>query len=329
METRRLGELNVSAIGLGCMNMSFGYGKPDPQECERALQQALDVGYTFLDTASAYGMGHNEKLIGRVLGAQRNKFVLASKCGIKIDDKGGRYVDCTPENVRRSCEQSLGNLQTDCIDLYYLHRLDQNVPIEDSVGELSRLVEEGKIRCIGLSEMSTKTLRRAHAVHPVTAVQSEYSLWTRDPEYKMLDACSELGIGFVPFSPLGRGFLTGVIHANTAYDDMDMRRFMPRFLGDNLHANLQLLASLKQLAQRNKCTVAQFALAWLLAQGDKNMVPIPGTKHVDYVIENAGASEVKISCEDLQAARELFDGDAVKGPRYAPEFEISLDPEDD
>lgn len=328
MHTRKLGELEVSAIGLGCMNMSFGYGTPDPEECERALHKSLDVGYRFLDTASAYGMGHNEQLIGRVLKSKRHQFILASKCGIKIDENGGRFVDCSPANIRQTCEQSLTNLQTDCIDLYYLHRLDHNIPIEDSVGELSRLVEEGKIRCIGLSEISSKTLRKAHAVFPVTAVQSEYSLWTRDPENKVLAACKELGIGFVPFSPLGRGFLTGAVSADTDYGDMDMRAFMPRFTGDNLLTNLQLVEQLKSLAQRNNCTPGQFSLAWLLAQGEDSVVPIPGTKHVAYVEENAAAAEINISVEDLTAAGNLFAGDAVKGPRYAKEFEISLDPED-
>ncbi len=328
MQTRQLGELTVSAIGLGCMNMSFGYGVPDPEECERALLGALDVGYTFLDTASAYGMGHNEQLIGRVLKQRRQEFVLASKCGIIIDDDGKRNVDCTPANVRKSCEQSLANLQTDCIDLYYLHRLDHNVPIEDSVGELSRLVEEGKIRCIGLSEISTKTLRRAHAVHPVTAVQSEYSLWTREPEYKMLDACRELGIGFVPFSPLGRGFLCGVIDADTEYGEMDIRVFMPRFKGEALAHNLQLQAQLNALAGDNGCTPGQFALAWLLAQSDGTLVPIPGTKHLAFVRENAGAADLVIDPADLQRAGEIFAPDAIQGNRYGEGFEISLDPED-
>ena len=328
MQTRTLGELKVSAIGLGCMNMSFGYGVPDPEECERALLRALDVGYTFLDTASAYGMGHNEQLIGRVLKQRRQEFVLASKCGIMIDDKGGRYVDCTPENVRKTCEQSLQNLQTDCIDLYYLHRLDHNVPIEDSVGELSRLVEEGKIRCIGLSEVSSKTLRKAHAVHPVTALQSEYSLWTRNPEYKTIDACRELGVGFVPFSPLGRAFLCGVIDADTEYGEMDMRAFMPRFQGEALQHNLGLQAQLNELASNNNCTPAQFALAWLLAQSDGSHVPIPGTKHLAFVEENAAAAELSISSEDLQRAAEIFAPDAVQGNRYGEGFEISLDPED-
>ncbi len=328
MESRKLGKLSVSALGLGCMNMSFGYGKPDPDECERALHKALDVGYTFFDTASAYGMGHNEQLIGRVLKSKRKQMVLASKCGIKIDDKGGRFVDCTPKNVRESCETSLKDLQTDVIDLYYLHRRDHNVPIEDSVGELSRLVDEGKIRAIGLSEISTTTLRKAHAVHPISAVQSEYSLWTREPEYKMLAACKEMGVGFVPFSPLGRGFLTGIISVETEYDDMDMRRFMPRFLGEDLTANLKLMKELIVLSQDNNCTPAQFSLAWLLAQGEGTLVPIPGTKHVAYAVENALATELSISADDFNRAGEIFNVNAVKGPRYAKEFEISLDPED-
>lgn len=328
METRQLGDLTVSALGLGCMNMSFGYGRPDPDESLRTLDRAIDVGYTFFDTASAYGMGHNEQLLGEVLASRRNQLVLASKCGILIDDKGGRYVDCTPANVRKSCEQSLTYLQTDCIDLYYLHRLDHNVPIEDSVGELSRLVEEGKIRKIGLSEISTATLRKAHAVHPVTAVQSEYSLWSRDPEYKMLDACEEMGIGFVPFSPLGRGFLTGHVSTATEYDDMDIRQYMPRFLGDALPANLKLMQALQPLVDKYQCTPAQFSLAWLLAQRNGTLVPIPGTKHADFAEENAAATQLKIDAADLQAASDIFNADAVHGPRYGQGFEISPDPED-
>lgn len=328
MHTRKLGELEVSAIGLGCMNMSFGYGVPDPDECERTLCQALDVGYTLFDTASAYGMGHNEQLIGRILKGRREEMVLSSKCGIMIDDKGGRYVDCSPANIRKSCEASLSNLQTDHLDLYYLHRRDQNVPIEESVGALSRLVEEGKIRAIGLSEVSTATLRRAHKTHPITAVQSEYSLWTRDPENKMLACCDELNIGFVPFSPVGRGILTGAVSAASEFDDADMRQFMPRFSGENFKANLALVEQLKALAENNDCTLAQFSLAWLLAQRNGSLVPIPGTKHADYMKENAAATEIKLQQSDIILAGEIFTEDAVQGPRYAKEFEISPDPEE-
>lgn len=328
MKTRQLGELRVSAIGLGCMSMSFGYGPGDDEESRRTLHRALDVGYTFLDTASVYGMGHNEKLIGETLKGRRNEFVLASKCGISVSDDGGRSVDCSPDAIRRTCEASLTHLQTDVIDLYYLHRRDHTVPIEDSVGTLADLVGEGKIRCIGLSEMSSTTIRRAHAVHPVTAVQSEYSLWTRDPEHRVLASCEELGIGFVPFSPVGRGFLCGTLHANSGFGEGDIRARLPRFQGDNYSANLALLADYLQIAADNQCTPAQLALAWVLAQGD-SLVPIPGTRHVAFVEENAVAAELDIPAAELARAGELISPAAVRGPRYAPEFEISLDPEED
>lgn len=326
MKTRRIGDMEIGAVGLGCMSMSFGYGAPDEKESEQALHRALDVGYTFLDTASAYGLGHNEKLIGRVLKDRRDEYTLASKCGILVLEDGGRAVDCTPENVRKTCEESLKNLQTDVIDLYYLHRKDQNVPIEESVGAVADMVKEGKVRHIGLSEVSSITIRKAHAEHPITALQSEYSLWTRDPEGKVLDACRELGIGFVPFSPLGRAFLSGKVGADYEYDDYDIRSFMPRFSGDNLKANLALVRELETIAADNNCTAAQLSLAWVLAQDD-NFVPIPGTKHVSFVEENAAAAELNISTADLQRAGEIFAGDAVQGPRYAPGFEVSLDPE--
>lgn len=328
MKTRQLGELQVSEIGLGCMSMSFVYGAGDDEESRRALHRALEVGYTFLDTASVYGMGHNEKLIGETLKDKRDQFVLASKCGISVSEDGGRSVDCTPDNIRRTCEASLANLQTDVIDLYYLHRLDHNVPIEDSVGTLAELVAEGKIRYIGLSEMSSSTIRAAHAVHPVTAVQSEYSLWTREPEHRVLQACEELGIGFVPFSPVARGFLCGALHAGSVFGDGDMRQWMPRFQGDDYRHNCELLGEYLQIAADNHCTAAQLALAWVLSRGD-TLVPIPGTRHVAYVEENAGAAEIQIPAADLARAGELISPLRVQGARYAPEFEISLDPERD
>lgn len=325
MQSRQLGPLKVSAIGLGCMSMSQSYGPADRKESERTLHRALDVGYSFLDTASLYGVGHNESLIGEVLAGRRREFVLASKCGIVVRN-GKRAIDCTPENVRRTCEESLRRLKTDVIDLYYLHRRDFNVPIEDSVGALADLVQAGKIRCIGLSECSSGTIRRAHRVHPVCAVQSEYSLWTRDPEYKVLEACKELGIGFVPFSPLGRAFLTGAITDMSRLEPDDMRQTMPRFLGENLRHNLQTLGGLQQIAERNHCTAAQLSLAWLLAQDD-SFVPIPGTKHVCFVEENAAAADLSISNADLNEAGKLFAAHAVLGDRYAPSHMISLDPD--
>ena len=246
MRTRKIGPFEVSAIGLGCMSMSQAYGKPDPEESERALHRALDVGYTFLDTASVYGLGHNEKLIGRVLHEKRASFVLASKCGIIVDPKkGGRGADGRPESIRTTCEQSLANLRTDVIDLYYLHRRDHSVPIEESVGALADLVAEGKIRTIGLSEISSTTLRRAHAVHPITAVQSEYSLWTREPEQRVLAACEELGVGFVPFSPLGRAFLTGKVRSIDTLDEHDMRRDMAALHRRRLRAQPRAVGRLR------------------------------------------------------------------------------------
>jgi aryl-alcohol dehydrogenase-like predicted oxidoreductase len=327
MRTRTLGLFDVSAIGLGCMSMSQAYGKPDLKESERALHRALDVGYTFLDTASIYGLGHNEKLIGRVLREKRASFVLASKCGITADPKtGARGVDGRPASIKRTCEQSLANLQTDVIDLYYLHRRDHAVPIEDSVGALAELVAEGKIRAIGLSEVSSTTLRRAHATHPITAVQSEYSLWTREPEHRVLATCEELGVTFVPFSPLGRAFLCGTVRSPADLETHDMRKEMPRFMGDHFRHNLALLDDFGTLAEQNGCTMAQLALAWVLAQS-ASLIPIPGTKHVAYVEENAGAADLDVSDDDLRRAGALVNPDTVHGDRYAPAQRISLDPE--
>lgn len=326
MQTRELGPLRVSALGLGCMSMSQSYGPADRDESQRCLHRALDIGYTFLDTASLYGLGHNETLIGEVLGARRREFILASKCGI-INKDGKRAVDCTPASIHKTLNDSLRRLRTDVIDLYYLHRRDFNVPIEESVGALAEAVQAGKIRYIGLSECSSETIRRAHREHPICAVQSEYSLWTRDPEYKVFDCCEELGIGFVPFSPLGRAFLTGAVRDMSSLGDDDMRQTMPRFQGDNFQHNLQMLDELATIARRNDCTLAQLALAWVLAQ-HPNFVPIPGTKHVRYVEENAAAVELHIEPGDLQRAGEIFTETAVRGDRYAKSHMISLDPDD-
>jgi aryl-alcohol dehydrogenase-like predicted oxidoreductase len=325
LQKRKLGELEVSAIGLGCMSMSQAYGKPNREESERVLQRALDVGYTFLDTASIYGLGHNETLIGEVLKSRRNEFVLASKCGIIVKE-GRRGVDCRPESVRATCEESLQRLQTDVIDLYYLHRKDPQVPIEESVGELARLKSEGKIRHLGLSEVSSTTLRKACGEHQITAVQSEYSLWTRDPEQKVLVACEELGVGFVPFSPLGRAFLSGRVVDMNDLEAGDMRHGMPRFKEDNLQANLAMLEEFKSLAEDNHCAPSQLALAWVLAQGE-TLVPIPGTKHVEFLEENAAAADLVISDADIERAGEIINADTVSGDRYARSQMISLDPE--
>ncbi|NKB33164.1 MAG: aldo/keto reductase [Pseudomonadales bacterium] len=325
MQERNIGALKVSAIGLGCMSMSQGYGAADRDESERALHRALDVGYTFLDTASVYGVGHNETLIGEVLGSRRDEFTLASKCGI-INRDGKRGVDGSPENIKQTLEESLQRLGMEYIDLYYLHRRDFNVPIEESVGALADEIRSGKIGHIGLSECSSETLRKAHGEHPICAVQSEYSLWTRDPEYKVLECCKELGIGFVPFSPLGRAFLAGVVRDAEVLEEGDMRKTMPRFTGENIEHNLKLVDEFLTIAADNSCTAAQLALAWVMAQ-DPDFVPIPGTKHVKFVEENAAAVDLNISETDLDRAGELFAADAVKGERYHPSQMISLDPD--
>ncbi len=324
MKTVKLGELEVSAIGLGCMGMSQAYGEADLAESERTLHRSLDIGCTFLDTANAYGMGHNEELIGRVLKDRRNEIQLATKFGISIKD-GVRGIDGHPDQIEDRCNESLSRLQTDVIDLYYLHRLDPKIPIEDSVGAMSRLVEAGKVRYLGLSEISSKTLRRAHAVHPISAVQSEYSLWTRDPEAHVLPACEELGVGFVPFSPMGRAILTGNIKAG---DDIsgkgDMRKSMPRFQEENLDKNLQLVEQLGEIASARGCTSGQLGLAWLLSKSNY-IAPIPGTKRVKYLEENVAAAELELSAEDISSLDELFAPDKIAGERYVAAGMASLD----
>jgi len=326
MKTRKLGQFEVSAIGLGCMSMSQAYGSADLKESERALKRALDVGYTFFDTASVYGDGHNEELVGRVLGPERNRYILASKCGIVSKPGGGRGIDGRPETIKQTCEDSLRRLGTDVIDLYYLHRRDFNVPIEDSVGALAELVTEGKIRSIGLSEVSSVTLRRAHQVYPVTAVQSEYSLWTRNPEYRVLEACRELGITFVPFSPLGRAFLTGAIRdVDRDLEENDLRRRMPRFQGRDFEDNLMLLKEFERIARDNKCSMAQLALAWVLSRENGTLVPIPGTKHVKYVEENAAAVDLRISPGDLARAGMIINAETVSGARYPADSPVPVD----
>lgn len=325
MRTAALGALKVSAIGLGCMGMSQAYGEADPAEAERTLHRALDIGVTFLDTANAYGLGHNESLIGRVLKERRQQIVLATKFGIVRRDDGSRGIDGHPDRVAARCDESLARLQTDVIDLYYLHRLDPAVPIEDTVGAMADLVKAGKVRHLGLSEVSARTLRRAAAVHPIAAVQSEYSLWTRDPEAHVLPACRELGVGFVPFSPLGRAMLTGAIDGEKAIAGKgDMRKAMPRFQGDNLAHNLDLVAELGRIAERRGCSRGQLALAWLLAQGT-DIAPIPGTKRVSYLEENAAAADLQLDGAELAEIDGLFRQERIAGERYAPEGMRSLD----
>ncbi len=318
-----LGGFEVSCIGLGCMGMSQSYGKADLAESERTLLRALELGVTFLDTANAYGAGHNESLIGRVLKARRKEFVLATKFGITISADGRRGVDGSPAQVATRCDESLQRLQTDVIDLYYLHRLDPNVPIEDTVGAMAALVRAGKVRYLGLSEVSAATLRRAHAVHPIAAVQSEYSLWTRDPEGHVLPACRELGIGFVPFSPLGRAMLTGRLSADVI-DERDMRKDMPRFQGENFAANTRLVDALADVAKQKGATPGQLALAWLLAQPG-TIAPIPGTKRVSYLEENVAAAAVALSAAEVAHIDGLFAAERVVGARYAPAAMKSID----
>jgi len=325
MNKRRLGALEVSAVGLGCMGMSQSYGEADPAESERTLHRALDIGVTFLDTANVYGFGHNEELIGRVLSSRRSEMVLATKFGFLAKEGGGLQIDGHPARVEARCDESLRRLKTDVIDLYYLNRLDPQVPVDETVGAMARLVEAGKVRHLGLSEVSARTLRKAHAVHPITAVQSEYSLWTRDPEEHVLPACRELGVGFVPFSPLGRAVLTGAIAGEEAVaGERDFRRNMPRFQGDNLASNLELVEALGDLADAKGCTRGQIALAWLLAQGDF-IVPIPGTKRVKYLEENAAAASIELTDAELAEIDDLFAPENVAGDRYAPELMRMLD----
>jgi aryl-alcohol dehydrogenase-like predicted oxidoreductase len=327
MDKRKIGPFEVSAIGLGCMSLSHAYGAPPPREqAENVLLSALDEGYTFFDTAAVYGLGHNETLVGEVLGPHRSKFTLASKCGITDATGTQRGIDGRPETLKALCEVSLRRLKTDVIDLYYLHRWDRQVPIEDSVGALADLVKEGKIRTIGLSEVSAPTLRRAHATHPITALQTEYSPWTRNPEIAVLDACRELGVAFVAFSPVGRGFLAGGVRDPSQLEDGDFRRGMPRFQGEAFEANLELFEEFEILAAEAGCTAAQLCLAWLLHK-DPIIVPIPGTTNPNHMREDAAAANVRLSKEIMHRVEELVNEDTVTGSRYAPAMQASVDTE--
>jgi aryl-alcohol dehydrogenase-like predicted oxidoreductase len=327
MEMRKVGDFDVSAIGLGCMSLSHAYGSPPPRDqAERVLKGALDEGYTFFDTAAVYGLGHNETLVGETLKNRRADFVLASKCGITNAAATERGIDGRPETIKATCEGSLKRLQTDHIDLYYLHRWDKSVPIEDSVGALAELVAEGKIRSIGLSEVSAPTLRRAHAVHPIAALQTEYSPWTRNPEIAVLDACRELGVTFVAFSPVGRGFLAGQGHDPATLEPGDFRAGMPRFQGENLTKNLALYDRFAAIAKEAGCTTGQLCLAWLLAK-DPNIVPIPGTTSPEHMVENARAAQVRLSPEVVARVDETVNEHTVAGPRYAPAMQASVDTE--
>ena len=327
MKLRQLGKsgLTVSAIGLGCMGMSQSYGPVDDEESIRTLHRALDIGVTLLDTAAAYGMGTNERLVGRAIRDRRHEVVLATKCGI-IRGADGLPIalDGSPKHVRESCDASLQRLNVDVIDLFYLHRVDPNTPIEESVGAMSELARAGKVRHLGLSEAAPATIRRAHKVHPIAALQSEYSLWWREPESTVLPVCRELGIGFVPFSPLGRGFLSGqVTHTDSLAAD-DLRRRLPRFQGENLQHNLGLVRRLEEIAARKNCSASQLALAWLLAVAP-DIVPIPGTKRRTYLESNAAAADIELTSREVNQLDAAFPADAATGERYVPEMMRWLD----
>jgi aryl-alcohol dehydrogenase-like predicted oxidoreductase len=318
MEKRKLGTqgLEVSVIGLGCMGMSEFYGQADDNESIATIHKAFDSGINFIDTADMYGPYKNEELVGKAIKGFRDKIVLATKFGIvRTTDPNTRGINGRPEYVKSSCEGSLKRLGTDYIDLYYQHRMDPNVTIEDTVGAMSDLVKEGKIRYIGLSEAGVKTVRRAHNVHPVSAIQTEYSLWTRDPEPEILPALRELGIGFVAYSPLGRGFLTGRFKTFEDFDKDDYRRFSPRFQGENFIKNLNLVEVIKQIASEKNITPGQLALAWVLKQGNE-IVPIPGTTKRKHLEENIAALNVTISGSELKTIEEAFPLNAASGTRY-------------
>ena len=330
MQTRTIAGMQVSAIGLGCMSISSGYGVPPPvEQGEQVVQAALDAGVTLFDTAALYGFGKNETLVGRVLKAHRDEITLCSKGGmaaVQFPDGLKRVINGRPEAIRLNCEDSLRRLQTDVIDLYYLHRWDKQVPIEESVGALSDLVRAGKVRAIGLSEVSATTLRKAHAVHPIAAVQSEYSLWTRNAEIAVLQACADIGATYVAFSPVGRGFLCGAPIDAATLPANDIRAGMPRFLGDNLAANLKLQAAYNAIAADAGCTPAQLALAWLLHKAP-HIVPIPGTTSVAHLLEDVAAADIRLSAETLHRVEATVNQDTVVGSRYPAQATGEVDTE--
>lgn len=328
MPERQLGPFTSSAIGLGCMNLSHAYGTPpDAKEADRLLHRALDLGYTHLDTAALYGFGANETLLGETVMGRRDEFVLASKCGMFRNEQGVREIDGRPATIKRTCEDALRRLKTDVIDLYYLHRWDKRIPIEDSIGAMAELVAEGKVKTLGLSEVSADTLRKAHAVHPIAALQTEYSLWTRNPEIRVLDACRELGVTFVAFSPLARGFLSGKLRDVSTLGEKDIRRNMPRFYPDHYAENLKLLDEYQAIAAEAGCTPSQLALAWLLAKGD-DIIPIPGTTRIDHLEENAGATDIGLAADTMARLDSLINQHTVHGGRYNDATQQEIDTEE-
>lgn len=323
---RAIGDSRINAVGLGCMNVSHAYGPAQPEaDAIRLFQHALDTGYDFFDTATIYGLGTNEALLGKAIGHRRSEFYLASKCVMGMRD-GKRVLDGRPENLKSQCDDSLKRLQTDVIDLYYMHRLDRSVPIEDSVGALAELVAEGKIRHVGLSEMSAATLRRACAVHPIAAMQSEYSLWTRNPELGVLDTCAELGVTFVAFSPVGRGFFADEPLQPEAFHETDLRASMPRFQQENYAQNLLKLDGTRQIAEEAGCGIPELALAWVLAQGD-HVVTIPGTRRIDHLEQNFNALRLELPGKVVEQLSELFAPESVAGNRYSDAMQRTVDTE--
>jgi aryl-alcohol dehydrogenase-like predicted oxidoreductase len=323
MGRRKLGQLEVSAIGLGCATMTPFYGEPDLASATEAVRCAPELGIDFLDTSDAYGQGRNEELISRAINGRRHQYVIASKFGNLRRSDGTPTADGRPEYVKAACERSLQRLRTDHIDLYYIHRVDPVVPIEDTVGAMSELVAEGKVRFLGISEAGPQTIRRAHAVHPMSAVQIEYSLWTRDVEGEVLGLCQELSIGFVAYSPLGRGFLTGTVTGPDDLREGDARRRMPRFQQENMIRNLELVAELRKLADIEGCTPAQLALAWLLSRG-RSIVPIAGTSHRRWLEENAAAADLRFSAATAEALECAFPPGAAAGARYPEIYSRTL-----
>ncbi len=327
MQERTINAHQVSAIGFGCMTLSHAYGTPpDKQHAHKVLNHALDTGYTLLDTAALYGFGANEELLGEALAGRRQEYYLASKCGLFKNHEGKRAIDGRPEVIKKTCEDSLRRLQTDFIDLYYLHRWDKKVPVEESVGAMAELVAEGKIGAIGLSEVSAATLQKAHDTHPIAALQNEYSLFSRNPEIASLQLCHELGVAYVAFSPVGRGFLANVKLDPATFPEGDIRRNFPRFKGDALLHNQQLLQEFSSLAETADCTCSQLALAWLLTRGE-HVIPIPGTISLAHQEENFAALDVKLDAEILHSLNSLINQHTVAGERYPDAAMAEIDTE--